>query len=128
MQHWGHGPIIVCSHNDSRLTLTYFMARSNLALLERVKTTDFSGTITDFVMKLASLSHNDKWYLLTSKFYPCPGALSILSLSTFSNIFFSKATWWIEAILHMEPPWVGETKVCLQGVVCSHVDPGLTLT
>ena len=32
MQHLGHGPIIVYSHDDFGLTLTYFMARSNLAL------------------------------------------------------------------------------------------------
>ena len=31
MQHWGHGPIVVCSFDDSGLTLTYFIARSNLA-------------------------------------------------------------------------------------------------
>ena len=30
MQHWGLGPIIVCSNDDPRLTLTYFTARSNL--------------------------------------------------------------------------------------------------
>ena len=29
MQHWGLGPIIVCSNDDPRLT-TYFTARSNL--------------------------------------------------------------------------------------------------
>ena len=30
MWHWGLGPIIVCSNDDPRLTLTYFTARSNL--------------------------------------------------------------------------------------------------
>ena len=30
MKHWGLGPIIVCSNDDPRLTLTYFTARSNL--------------------------------------------------------------------------------------------------
>ena len=30
MQHWGHGPIILCSNDDPRLTLTNFTARSNL--------------------------------------------------------------------------------------------------
>ena len=30
MLHWGIGPIIVCSNDDPRLTLTYFTARSNL--------------------------------------------------------------------------------------------------
>ena len=30
MWHWGLGPIIICSNDDPRLTLTYFTARSNL--------------------------------------------------------------------------------------------------
>ena len=30
MKHWGLGPIVVCSNDDPRLTLTYFTARSNL--------------------------------------------------------------------------------------------------
>ena len=30
MQHWGFGLIRVCSNDDLGLTLTYFMARSNL--------------------------------------------------------------------------------------------------
>ena len=30
MQHWGLQPIIVCSNDDSGVTLTYFTARSNL--------------------------------------------------------------------------------------------------
>ena len=30
IQHLGLGPIIVCSNDDPRLTLTYFMTRSNL--------------------------------------------------------------------------------------------------
>ena len=30
MQHWGRGPNKMCSNDDLGLTLTYFMARSNL--------------------------------------------------------------------------------------------------
>ena len=30
MQHWQFGPYQVCSNKDDRLTLTYFMARSNM--------------------------------------------------------------------------------------------------
>ena len=30
MLHWGNGPYQVCTNDESRLTLTYFMARSNL--------------------------------------------------------------------------------------------------
>ena len=45
MWHWGHS----FSHDDPGLTLTCFMARSNLApyVWEKVKTMDFSGTIID---------------------------------------------------------------------------------
>ena len=35
-----------------------------------------------------------------------------LSVQPFSKIFFSKTTWPIEAKFHVEPPWVGGTKVC----------------
>ena len=42
-------PIIVCSNDDPRVTLTYFTARSNLVtnafLWGKVKTVDFSETI-----------------------------------------------------------------------------------
>ena len=30
MKHWGCGPYLVCTNDESRLTLTYFMARANL--------------------------------------------------------------------------------------------------
>ena len=47
-KNWGLQPIIVCSNNDPGVTLTYFMARSNLVtqafLLEKVKDMDFSET------------------------------------------------------------------------------------
>ena len=46
MSHRWLMPIIVCSNDDSRLTLTYFTARSNLVTkayqYENVKTVDFS--------------------------------------------------------------------------------------
>ena len=58
------------------------------------------------------MGHNDKRYLLTSKL--CPPGSSICS-SIFS-FFFSKATGQIEAKSHMEPPSVGGTKVCSQGL------------
>ena len=40
--------------------------------------------------------------------------LSVVYLSTFSNIFFSEGL--IEAKLHMELPWIGWMKVWLQGL------------
>ena len=36
-------------------------------------------------------------------------------VSTFSNIFSSEITGPIEDKFHMEPPWVGGTKVCSNG-------------
>lgn len=37
-------------------------------------------------------------------------------LSTFSNLFSSEATGWIEAKFHTEPQWEGGTEVCFQGL------------
>ena len=33
----------------------------------------------------------------------------------FSNIFSSETVWPIKAKLYLEPPWKGETKVCING-------------
>ena len=49
-------PIIVCSNNDPGVTLTTFMASSNLVtwafLKEKVKTVDFSETIAAYDLKV----------------------------------------------------------------------------
>ena len=123
MRHWEHGPIIVCTHDDPGLTLTYCMAWSNFDLLYGmvefgpvcfgVGKSDNNGFFRNLVMKFAIIGHNDKRYLLTSKSAPqgystCPRAPSVRPLST--KIFFSEATGQIEAELHMQPPWVGEQK------------------
>ena len=34
---------------------------------------------------------------------------------TFSNIFSSETAWPIKAKFYVEPPWVGVTKVCING-------------
>ena len=56
MWHRGLQPIIVYSNVDPRVTLTYFMARSNLGILaflwEKVKTLDFSETIAACELKV----------------------------------------------------------------------------
>ena len=56
MQHRGLRPIIVYSNDDSRVTLTYFTARSNLVinafLWEKVKTVDFLETIAACDLKV----------------------------------------------------------------------------
>ena len=54
--HRGLQPIIVCSNDDPRVTLTYFTARSNLVtyafLWEKMKTLDFSETIAACDLKV----------------------------------------------------------------------------
>ena len=75
----------VCSNDDPGLTLTYFMARSNLVpyafVWEKGKTMDFSETILVYDLKLATDDRSDKKFLLTSKrcpwglYAPCPGAI-----------------------------------------------------
>ena len=70
----------VCSNDDPGLTVTYFMARSNLVLYafvwEQGKIMDFSETIVVCDLKLAIDDRSDKKFLMTSKLCPlwavCP--------------------------------------------------------
>ena len=74
----------ICSNDDPGLTLTYFMARSNLVpyafVWEKGKTMDFSGTIVSIVFydfKLATDDPSDKkfpWGL----YAPCPGLYTFI--------------------------------------------------
>ena len=57
MKHRGLQPIIVCSNDDPRVTLTYFTTRSNLVtkafLWEKLmKTVDYSETIAGSDLKV----------------------------------------------------------------------------
>ena len=64
----------ICSNDDPLLTLTYFMARSNLVpytfVWEKGKTMDYSETIVVYDLKLATDDRSDKKLLLTSKLCP----------------------------------------------------------
>ena len=64
----------ICSNVDTGLTVTYFMARSNLVpyafLLDKGKTIDFSETIVVYDLKLATDDRSDEKFLLTSKLCP----------------------------------------------------------
>ena len=79
MQHWVLEYYQVCSNDDPGLTLTYFMARSNLVpyafVWEKGKTMDFSETVV-YNLKIATDDRSDKKFLLTSKLCPlgavCP--------------------------------------------------------
>ena len=57
------------SNDDHGLTLTYFMARSNLVpytfVWEKGKTMDFSETVVICDLKLATDDQSDKKFLLT---------------------------------------------------------------
>ena len=80
MQHWVLEYYQVCSNVDIGLTLTYFMARSNLVpyafVCQKGKTMDFSETVAVYDLKLATDDRRDKKFLLTSKLCPlgavCP--------------------------------------------------------
>ena len=56
MQHWVLEYYQVCSNDDPELTLTYFMAKSNLVpyafVWEKGKTMDFSETIVVYDVKV----------------------------------------------------------------------------
>ena len=58
MQHWVLRYYQVCSNDDPVLTMTYFTARSNLALYafvwEKCKTMDFSETIVVYDIRVGS--------------------------------------------------------------------------
>ena len=61
-------------NDDPGLTLTYFMARSNLVpyafVWEKGKTMDFSETVVIYDLKLTTDDRSDKKVLLTSKLWP----------------------------------------------------------
>ena len=61
----------ICSNDDAGLTLTYFIARSNLVpypfVWEKGRTMDFSETVVIYDLKLATDDQSDKKFLLTSK-------------------------------------------------------------
>ena len=69
--HWVLKYYQICSNYDPELTLTYFIARSNLVpyafVREKGKTIDFSETIGVYDLKLATDDQSDKKFLLTSK-------------------------------------------------------------
>ena len=109
MQHRALGYYQGYSNDDPGLTLTYFMARSNLVhytfVWEKGKTMDFSEIIVVYDLKLATDDRSDKKSLLTSKLCllgaVCPlpwGYIHALShekkciKSDFKEIFLKLAT------------------------------------
>ena len=80
MQYWVLEYYQDCSNDDTGLTLTYFIAWSNLVpyafVWEKGKTLDFSETIVVYDLKLVTDNWSDEKFLLTSKLCPlgavCP--------------------------------------------------------
>ena len=91
----------VCSNDDPGLTLTYFMARSNLVpyafVWEKDKTMDSSETIVVYELKLATDDPSDKKFLLTSNLCP-QGYMHVLNhekkciISAFREVSLKLAT------------------------------------
>ena len=65
MQHWVLEYYQVCSNDDHELTLTYFMARSNLVpyafVWEKGKTMNFSETIIVYDVKVGRCSYLNEY-------------------------------------------------------------------
>ena len=83
------------SNDDPGLTLTYFMARSNLVpyafVWEKGKTMDFSETIVVYDLKLARDDQSDKKFPLTSKLCPL-GAVCLLPRGYIHVLYHEKKT------------------------------------
>ena len=108
----------VCSNDDPGLSLSYFMARSNLVpytfVLEKDNIIDFSETIVVYDIKVGRFIQPNEYM----NFYEYQRSRSFTDLhprslrfnifhsdSTFSNFFCSETTRPIEAKFHMRPPW-----------------------
>ena len=111
----------VCSNYDPGLTLTYFMALSNLVpyafVWEKVETMDFSETSVVFDIKVGRCSQVNEYM----KLYEYQRSRSLIDLglnlsdSIFLKFFSSVTTRPIEAKFRLKPPWDGETKACSNG-------------
>ena len=86
----------VCSNDDPGLTMTYFMARSNMVpytvVWETGKTMDFSETIVVYDLKLATDDRSYKKFLLTSKLCPLRAVCPVPGLYQTKEISLKVAT------------------------------------
>ena len=113
------------SNDDCGLTLTYFMARSNLVpypfVWEKGKTMDFSEIIVVCDTKVGRCCQLNEYRYMYMHLYEYQRSRSFIDLgpnlsdSIFLNFFFSITTGLIEAKFHMEPPRDGGTKICSNG-------------
>ena len=92
MQHWVLECYQICSNDAPGLTLTYFMARSNLSpafVWEKVKTMDFSETIVVYdVGRCSQLNEYMKLWVPKVRVihWPCSKSLRFNILDFFSSI------------------------------------------
>ena len=111
MQHQVLEYFQICSNDDPELTLTYFMARSNLIpyafVWEKGKIVDFSETIVVYDIKVGRFSLLNEYM----NHYEYQRSRSFIELRPRSfrfniTIFFcSETARLVEAKFHMEPPW-----------------------
>ena len=111
MQHWVLEYYQVCSNENPGMTLTYFMARSNLVpyafVWKKGKTMAFSEFFVVYDIKVGSHSKLNEYM----KLYEYQRSRSFIDLglnhsdSIFLNFFSSITTWPIEAKFYVEFPW-----------------------
>ena len=111
----------VCSHDDPRLTLIYFTARSKLVpyafVWEKGKTMEFSETIVVYDVKVGSCSKLNDYMSLNEYQGHSLTLVQGHADSTFQNSFFLVTAWPIEAkFKNVEPPWDVGTKVWSTGL------------
>ena len=122
MQYWVLDYYQVCSNDDPELTLTYFLARSNLVpyafVWEKGKTMDFSETFVVYDVKVGWCSKLNQYMNL----YEYQRSRSFIDLHPrslwfkFSNFFSLETFRPIEARFHVEPPWDRGMKVYSNGL------------
>ena len=97
--------------DDPRLTLTYFMAISNLNG-KRCKNDFFVCFDCAFLSQILSTSTPKKFYR-SSSFGDLGQRLLVSCLSTLSNDFSSELTWPISFKFHKQPSGIGGKKVLI---------------
>ena len=73
-----------------------------------VQILDCSQSILSFLARLSRQAHK-------VSLYPCSGVCCRCRCQQCLNIFSSETAWPIKAKLYVEPPWVGGTKVYING-------------
>ena len=119
---WGLGPIIVCSNDDPRWTLTYFTARSNLVSYALGKTVkkSFNGRNLQQMIRvtlgLCLYKNSDPKGLsaLAPGLYTCIKHEKLCIKSDFKDIFLKLAT-----SGQSDKTFLLTSGFCLQRVVCS---------